>query len=61
MELSPGSALSTARLWRLVNDYNRAVAVRTAATIVSYVQEVGADVIVFEYLKMRGKKRGPKG
>lgn len=51
----------TPRLWRLVNNYNRAIAIKTAAAIVSYAQEMGADVIVFEYLKMRGKKHGAKG
>ena len=48
------------RLWRLINHYNEAIAVKTAAAIVSYAKEAGVDVIVFEHLKMQGKKRGPK-
>lgn len=50
----------TPRLWRLVNNYNEAVAVRTATEIVRFAERSGADVIVFEHLNMKGKKRGNK-
>lgn len=48
------------RLWRFVNNYNEAVARKTASEIVSYAVESNAKVIVFEFLKFNGKKRGSK-
>ena len=48
------------RLWRIINHYNKAVAINTARNIVAYAQETGAEVIVFEHLPMHGKKRGSK-
>lgn len=48
------------RLWRFVNHYNMAIAVKTAAAIVNYAKQQKAQVIVFEYLKMNGKRRGSK-
>lgn len=49
-----------ARLWRFIHNYNEAVAVNTASAIVDYAREQNARVIVFEFLRMTGKKRGPK-
>ena len=48
------------RLWRFVNNYNTAIAKKTASEIVSFAVEYHAQVIVFEYLKMNGKRRGSK-
>ena len=48
------------RLWRFVNNYNKAIAVKTARAIVQYALKSKADVIVFEYLNMKGKKRGQR-
>ena len=48
------------RLWRFVNNYNTAIAKKTASEIVSFAIEYHAQVIVFEYLKMNGKRRGSK-
>lgn len=48
------------RLWRFVNNYNTAVAKKTASEIVSFAVEHHAQVIAFEYLKMTGKHRGSK-
>lgn len=50
----------TPRLWRLVDHYNTAIAIRTATAILAYARECGAQVIVFEHLEMKGKKRGAK-
>lgn len=48
------------RLWRYVDHYNTAIAKKTASEIVSFAIEHNAQVIVFEYLKMNGKRRGSK-
>lgn len=48
------------RLWRFVNNYNTAVAEKTASDIVKFAVESGVQVIVFEYLKMKGKKKGSR-
>lgn len=48
----------TPRLWRLVNNYNEAIAIKTAVEIVRFAMESKAEVIVFEHLNMKGKKRG---
>ena len=48
------------RLWRFVDNYNQAVAVKTASQIVDYAVKMKVQVIVFEHLKMTGKKRGNK-
>lgn len=48
------------RLWRFVNNYNTAVAKKTASEIVSFAVERHAQVIVFEHLNMHGKRRGSK-
>ena len=48
------------RLWRFVNNYNTAIAKKTASAIVSFAVQSNAQVIVFEYLKMTGKRHGSK-
>jgi len=50
----------TPRLWRLANNYNEAIAVKTAVEIVRFAMESKADVIVFEHLNMKKKKKGHK-
>ena len=50
----------TPRLWRLANNYNEAIAVKTAVEIVRFAMESKADVIVFEHLNMKKKKKGNK-
>ena len=50
----------TSRLWRLANNYNKAIAVKTAVEIVRFAMESKADVIVFEHLNMKKKKKGNK-
>lgn len=50
----------TPRLWRFVDHYQDAVAIHTASAIVAFAVEHHAQVIVFEYLKMSGKRRGSK-
>ena len=49
------------RLWRYVDNYNREIAVRTAASIVKYALEQKAQVIVFENLSNpKGRLHGSK-
>ena len=48
------------RLWRLANNYNEAIAIKTAVEIVRFAMESKADVIVFEHLNMKKKKKGNK-
>ena len=48
------------RLWRFVNNYQRAIAIRTACGIIDFALKTGAKVIVFENLSFKGKKRGCK-
>ena len=50
----------TPRLWRLANNYNEAISIKTAVEIVRFAMESKADVIVFEHLNMKKKKRGNK-
>ena len=50
----------TPRLWRLANNYNEAIAVKTAVEIVKFAMESKADVIAFEHLNMKKKKRSNK-
>lgn len=50
----------TPRLWRLANNYNEAIAVKTAVEIVRFAVESKVNVIVFEHLNMKKKKRGNK-
>ena len=49
-----------ARLWRFVTNYNREIAIKTAQQIVAYADQQNVQVIVFEYLKISGRKRGSK-
>ena len=46
--------------WRYARNCNTEHAKRIAAAIVSFAAEYFADVIVFEYLDMKGKKSGSK-
>lgn len=48
------------RLWRFVDNYNTAIAKKTASEIVSFAVKNDAQVIVFEHLNMYGKRRGSK-
>lgn len=48
------------RLWRFINNYNKAVAIRTAVDIVDFARASGAQVIVFEHLSFKGKIRGSR-
>lgn len=48
------------KLWRYVNNYNRAISIQTACQIVQFAKEHQADCIVCEYLDMKGKKHGAK-
>lgn len=50
----------TPRLWRNVNSYNRAIAIKTAREIVKFAKENKAEVIVFEHLGKMGKLRGSR-
>lgn len=50
----------TPRLWRLANNYNEAISIKTAVEIVRFAMESKADVIVFEHLDMKKKKKGNK-
>lgn len=44
----------------IINNYNEAISVQTAAGIVNFANEHHVQVIVMEYLHMSGKKRGSK-
>ena len=48
------------RLWSAAERRNRNLANLTAHEIVEFARENGCDVIVFEYLDTRGRKRGSK-
>ena len=48
------------RLWALAQGINKDIAVKTAKFIVDTASRYDADVIVFEYLDLGGKKRGSK-
>lgn len=50
----------TPRLWRFANNYNTAITTMTASEIVKYAVKNGAQVIVFEHLAIKGKKRGAR-
>lgn len=45
---------------RWVNNYNKAVSMKTASEIVKFAVENRADVIVMERLNFNGKKKGSK-
>ena len=46
--------------WKHVNDTNAEISRKTAGAIMGFALAHGADVVVFEHLDMRGKKRGSK-
>ena len=48
------------RLWAKVNGINHDISVKTAEFIIDTAALYNADVIVFEYLEKKGKKRGSK-
>ena len=45
------------RLWRFVNNYNEAIAVKTSCRIIEFALKSNASVIVFEHLDMKRKKK----
>ena len=47
-------------LWRMATNANRKLSDGTADFIISLAEEFKVDVIVFEHLDVRGKKRGGK-
>ncbi len=53
-------AKRTPRLWAKANGINDDIAVKTAEFIIDTAVLYNADVIVFEYLELRKKKRGSK-
>lgn len=48
------------RLWAKAKGINKAIAVKTASFIMEIASKWNVDVIVFEHLDIRGKKRGSK-
>lgn len=50
----------TPRLWAIAKGINDRIAVRTAAFIMDVAAGYGADVVVFEHLDRKGRKRGSK-
>ena len=48
------------RLWAKVNGINHDISVKTAEFIMDVAVLYNADVIVFEYLEKKGKKRGSR-
>lgn len=53
-------AKNTPRLWARAKGISHDIAVKTAQYIADNAERLGADVIVFEHLDLRGKKRGRK-
>ena len=51
---------NTAKLWRYAKFHNEELARKIAKQIVCVATKYQCDVIVFEYLDMKGKKRGSK-
>ena len=51
-------AKSVRGFWAYAGRLNDQIAVRTASAIVTFAKAYDADVIVFEYLEMKGKRRG---
>jgi IS605 OrfB family transposase len=51
---------NTAKLWRYAKFHNEELARKIAKQIVQVATKYQCDVIVFEYLDMKGKKRGSK-
>lgn len=50
----------TRRLWKFANGVNEDIAVKTAAFITDVARHYHANVIVFEHLEFKGKKRGSR-
>jgi IS605 OrfB family transposase len=46
--------------WKHANDLNREISRKTAREIINFAVDNKVDVIVFEFLDMKGKKRGSK-
>ncbi len=53
-------ASKTSRLWARADGINRDIAVKTAGFILERAKSYHADIIVFEYLDLSGKKHGSK-
>jgi len=53
-------ARQTPKLWAFANNYNKSVTEKTANAIVGFAKEYHCNVIVFEYLDMKGKIGGSK-
>lgn len=51
---------NTTKLWRVAKFKNEELARKIAKAITDYATEQNVDVIVFEHLDMKGKKRGSK-
>jgi IS605 OrfB family transposase len=50
----------TPRLWELAKNINTEISRKTALAIIGFALEFNADVIVFEHLDFKGKKRGKR-
>lgn len=48
------------RLWSFANNYNRELSIQTSREITEFAKANGVDVIVFEHLGTKGKKKGSK-
>lgn len=46
------------KLWSIADNINREISRKTASDILSFAYEYNVDVIVFEYLDTKGKKKG---
>lgn len=53
-------ATRTPRLWAIANGINKDISVKTADFIMKTAEQFHTDVIVFEYLEFKGKKKGRK-
>ena len=51
-------AKKTRKLWAYANNYNKEISIATAKGIINFAAEYDADIIVFEYLDIQGKKYG---
>lgn len=54
------SPQNTSKLWRYAKFHNDNLATKIAQSIVDFSKENDCDVIVFEYLDFKGKKKGSK-
>jgi IS605 OrfB family transposase len=48
------------RLWAYAKNINHDISCKTAAAIMEFAEKYNADVIVFEHLDFKGRKRGSK-